>query len=72
MEFEDDPRGFLLLIVQSLSVVLIWMIFHVLVGIYMGLGFFEKTPGWENYLYYFILIVSLYFLVKYIMRKWHL
>lgn len=72
MEFEDDPRAFLLLILQTISVTLLWMIFHVLVGIYLGFGFFEDVPGWENYVYYAILLVSLYFLIKYIRKKWKL
>ncbi|MEJ7626679.1 MAG: hypothetical protein WKF35_07450 [Ferruginibacter sp.] len=70
MKFEDNPRLFLLLILQSLSVILIWMITHVMTGIYLGLGFYETVPGWKNYLYYLFLLVTFYLLVKYIKRKW--
>jgi hypothetical protein len=72
MKYEDNPRGFLLLIVQTISGVLIWMIANVLAGIYFGLGFFEKLPRWPNYVYYVIMLVSFYFLVKYLRRKWDL
>jgi len=70
MNFEDDPRAFLVLIVQTLSVLIIWMMIHVLVGIYFGFGFFADMPGWENYLYYIFLLISLYFLIKYILNRW--
>ena len=70
MRPEDNPQAFLILIVQTISVILIWMIANVLVGIYFGLGFFEKSPGWQNYLYYLALLVTLFFLIKYLMKKW--
>ena len=69
---EDDTRGFLVLIVNTISVVFIWMMTNVLLGIYFGLAFFEETPGWKNYLYYVFLLVSFFFLVRFIRRKWKL
>lgn len=70
MKPEDNPQAFLVLIVQTISVILIWMIANVLVGIYMGYGFFETSPRWPNYLYYLCLLVSLAFLIKYLIKKW--
>ncbi len=72
MGMEDDTRGFLVLIVNTISIVFIWMMTHVLLGIYFGLAFFEETPGWKNYLYYVILLASLFFLIRFIRRKWKL
>lgn len=72
MGIEDNPRAFLLLILKTMSIILSWMIVHVLIGIYLGYGFFEDAPGWENFLYYGIFFISLYFLIKYIRRKWKL
>lgn len=70
MKPEDNPQAFLVLIVQTISVVLIWMIANVLVGIYFGYGFFEKVPDLGNYIYYVCMIVSLGFLIKYLVKKW--
>ena len=70
MGMEDDPRAFLLLIVQTLSVLIMWMMVHVLTGIYFGYAFFDVVPGWKNYLYYLVFLASLYLLIKYIRRKW--
>lgn len=70
MRPEDNPQGFLILIVQTISVVLIWMIANVLVGIYFGFAFYEERPGWENYLYYAGLLLTLYLLIKYLIKKW--
>ena len=70
MKPEDNPQAFLVLIVQTISVILIWMIANVLVGIYFGYGFFETSPGWQNYLYYIVMLVTLGFLIKYLIKKW--
>ncbi len=72
MGMEDDTRKFLILIVNTISIVFIWMMLNVVAGIYFGLAFFEGRPGWENYVYYAAFLVSLFFLIKYLARKWKL
>ena len=72
MGMEDDTRGFLILIVNTIAVVLLWMIANVLVGIYFNFAFFEGTPTWKNILYYIAFLISLFFLIRYIRRKWKL
>lgn len=58
------------MIVQTISVILIWMLANVFAGIYLGFGFFESTPDWKNYSYYVLCVATLYLLIKYIKRKW--
>ncbi|MEO6537685.1 MAG: hypothetical protein ABIT07_01740 [Ferruginibacter sp.] len=70
MGMEDDTRGFLILIVNTIATVLIWMIANVLVGIYFNLAFFEDRPGWKNVVYYLGFLVSLFLLIRYLRRKW--
>lgn len=70
MGMEDDTRGFLILIVNTIATVLIWMIANVLVGIYFNLAFFEDKPDWKNLVYYFGFLVSLFLLIRYLRRKW--
>lgn len=72
MGMENDTRGFLVLIVNSIAWVLIWMILHVFTGIYLEWGFFEGKPGWKNIMYYLFLIASLIWVVRHLARKWKL
>lgn len=72
MGMEDDTRAFLITIIQTISVVLLWMMINVLVGLYLGYAFFEETPGWKNIVYYIAFLTTLFFLVRHIKRKWRL
>lgn len=72
MGMEDDTRKFLILIVNTISLVFIWMALNVLVGIYFELAFFDDRPTWKNILYYIGLISSLFILIRYLARKWNL
>ncbi len=72
MGMEDDTRNFLILIVNTISIVFIWMALNVLAGIYFELAFFDDRPDWKNYIYYAAFLTSLFFLIKYLMRKWKL
>jgi len=67
---EQDTRAFFILIVNSIAWVLLWMILNVLTGIYFELGFFETTPTWKNIIYYLAFLISLFFLVRYLLKKW--
>lgn len=67
---EDETREFLVLIMNTISWVLLWMILNVCIGIYFGLGFFETIPTWKNILYYSFLLLSAIFLIKYLKSKW--
>jgi len=70
MGMEEETRDFLVRIVQTISIVLLWMIINVVVGIYFNYGFFEGRPRWENLLYYFLFILSLYLLIGHVRNKW--
>lgn len=69
---EDETRVFLLLIVNTLSLALLWMMINVFIGIYHGLAFFEGSPDWKNILYYVFFLITLFLLVRHIYRKWKL
>jgi hypothetical protein len=68
MGMEDETRNFLVLILNTISLVLIWMIANVFIGIYLNLGFFETTPTWKN----FFFLSTLVWLFIYLRRKWKL
>ncbi len=67
---EDDTRGFLVLILNTISIVLLWMMLCVLFGIYLGYGFFEGRPDWKNIVFYCIFISTLYLLFRHLWKKW--
>lgn len=69
---EDDTRAFLVLIINTIALILIWMIANVLVGIYMGYAFFEGSPGWKNILYYIGTVVTFILIVRRLRRQWDL
>ncbi|MBU3713712.1 MAG: hypothetical protein FGM46_02050 [Ferruginibacter sp.] len=67
---EDETRAFLVLIANTISKVLLWMMANVFFGIYMGWGFFEISPDWKNWLYYFLFGASFVLLFWHLKRKW--
>lgn len=72
MGMEDETRDFLVLILNTIALVLIWMILQVLLGIFFKLGLFETTPSVKNYLYYVFLVASLILLIRHLGKKWKL
>ena len=69
---EDDTKAFLIRIMQTISIVLLWMMVNVFLGIYKNYAFFEERPGWTNYLFYGFFLVSLVILLIHLKRKWKL
>ena len=72
MGIEDETREFLVRILQTVSIVLLWMMVNVFIGIYKGYAFFEDKAGWANYIYYVFLVGSFVFLIIHLKRKWKL
>ena len=72
MGMEDETREFLVKILNTIAIVLLWMMANVFIGIYKGFAFFEDKPDWTNYLYYAFLVTSFVFLVIHLKRKWKL
>lgn len=72
MGMEDETRDFLVKILQTISVVLLWMLANVFAGVYKNLGFFEGKPHWYNYVYYVVFLITLVLLIRYIRKKWEL
>lgn len=70
MGMEDETREFLVRIINTVAIVLVWMMVNVFIGIYKGYGFFEDTPGWKNYCYYVFLLISFVALILHLKSKW--
>lgn len=67
---EDETRAFLVLILNSIAITLIWMIANMLVGIYIGFAFFEGSPNWKNIVYYIAALATFILLVRRLRSKW--
>jgi hypothetical protein len=70
MGMETDTRKFFIRIVNTIAMVLLWMMLQVFAGIYLGLAFFEGRPVWHNILYFIFFILTLLLLIRYVSRKW--
>jgi len=67
---EPDVKAFLLLIVQTISMGMLWLLINMTVGIYFNFAFFEGTPSLGNILYYIFFLISLFLLILYFRKKW--
>ena len=72
MGMEDETRDFLVRIMQTISIVLLWMMINVFIGIYKNYSFFEDRTDWTNYVYYVFLVFSFIILIIHLKRKWKL
>ena len=63
-------RAFLLRVLYTITMGLIWMIINVWAGIYMGWLFFEGNMKTGNVIFYSFMVISLGFLVWYYVRLW--
>jgi len=55
---------------QSVSMVLLWMMVNMTAGIYFDLAFFDGAPSIWNILYYIFFLTTLALLLVYLKRKW--
>jgi hypothetical protein len=67
---EPEVREFLIRIMQSISIGLVWLLVNMSIGIYYGFAFFEGSPTLGNYLYYVGFLLSLTWLIFYLKKKW--
>ena len=72
MGMESETKDFLIRIMQTISLVLLWMLVNVFIGIYKNYAFFEDHPNWTNCLYYAFFLITLVLLIVHLVRKWKL
>jgi hypothetical protein len=70
MGMEDDSKDFLVLIVQTVSSIILWLLTNIFVGIYLKYGLFDSTPNLINIGYYIIFLTGCFFLFKYFKKRW--
>jgi uncharacterized membrane protein YcaP (DUF421 family) len=67
---EPEVRAFLVRIMQSLSMTMVFLLINMTIGIYFNFAFFDDTPSLGNYIYGIFLIASFILLIVYLKRKW--
>lgn len=67
---EPEVKAFLLLIVQSISMSLLWMMVNMTAGVYFELAFFDSHISIWNILYYIFFLSTLVLLLIYLRKKW--
>lgn len=72
MGMESETKDFLIRIMQTISIVMVWMLVNVFIGIYKNYAFFEVHPDWTNWLFYAFFLISLLVLILHLKKKWKL
>lgn len=67
---EPEIRSFLIRIMKSLSMGLLWMFINLLFGVKMGFLFLDGKVSVWNYVYYVGLVISFVALIWYIKITW--
>ena len=70
MGMEDDTQLFLVTIMQTVSLLILWLLINIFVGLYLKFGLFDESPSLKNFLYYAVFITGCFFLFKHIKKKW--
>jgi hypothetical protein len=72
MQRNWDPgvKKFFLKILNSVSLGLFWMMACATAGIYFKLGYLNRKPVIYPILFYSLMLLSLFFLVRYLYHSW--
>lgn len=70
MAIEEDTRIFLKRVTNTISSVLVFLILHVMVGLYLGWALFAASPTWQNWVYYAVFAATAVLLVYVLRRIW--
>ena len=67
---EDDTRLFLVTIMQTVSLIILWLLINIFLGLYLKFGLFDNRPSNTNIIYYILFTTGCFFLFKHIKKKW--
>ncbi len=67
---EDDTRNFLILIMQTVSSIILWLMVNIFFGLYLQYGMFTTSPNLVNIIYYCIFIAGSITLFLFFRKKW--
>ena len=67
---EPDAREFLGKIIRSLSIVILWMLVNMTLGIFFDFGFIHSGISIANILFYIFMLSTLTALIWYLLKIW--
>lgn len=67
---EPDVRDFLVRILQTISMTMVWLLVNMSFGIYFDFAFFEHKPSFGNIIFYSWFLASFVALIYYLKKKW--
>jgi NADH:ubiquinone oxidoreductase subunit 3 (subunit A) len=67
---EPEIRDFLKTVLKTISAGMLFLIFHMTVGLYLNWAFYEKTIRLGNIIYYVILAGSFIYMLVYLKKIW--
>jgi hypothetical protein len=70
MAMEDNAKNFLVLIVQTVSSIILWLMMNILFGLYLKYGLFKTTPSIINIVYYIVFIIGSFLLFRFFKKRW--
>ena len=68
--WDPDVKNFLLKILNSISLVLLWMIACATAGIYYQLGYTNGNPVIYTIIFYIAMTATFIFLIRYLYKIW--
>jgi hypothetical protein len=68
--WDDNVKDFFVKILNSVSLTLIWALAAVTAGLYFELAWVGTKPFYGTIIFYIVLAVTFYGLVRYLIRTW--
>ena len=68
--WDPEVKKYFVKILNSISIGLLWLMAMVTAGLYFQLGYLTNKPAFFYVLFYFVLLVSLFFLIRYYYKTW--
>jgi hypothetical protein len=70
MDSEKDIRQFLKKMVNTIFIIVFWMMMNVIFGIYYQYAFIDAVPVWQNAVYYVLSLIGLMVVIIFVKRTW--
>lgn len=67
---EPDIKKYLAKLLNSMSIVLLWLLINAMLGIYLEWAFFDDGISLVNIIFYLWFLGSFIFVVYYLIKKW--
>lgn len=67
---EPEVRDFLKTVLKTISAAMLFLIFHMTIGLYLNWAFFEEEIRIGNIVYYVVLTGSFIYMLFYLYKLW--